>query len=353
MLMFGVYFVLTSLVLLGFWLVSKQICWRECVTQFVVQTLLILGMCFLIMSSSLQDNEYVTGRMVSKASDRVHCKHSYQCHCRSSRRGGRSCQTCYEHGYDVVWFAETNLPKRIYIQPVDRQGIYTPPHWAKLTVGTPMTHFFSYENYIKADPDSLFANDASTVNKADFIPYPNKLYDEYKLDRFLGDSIKNTAQANKLLTELNADIGPRTKANVILYTTSKPKNYAKQLQRAWEGGKQNDIIIVAGVKKEAVQWVDVIGLSYPDFKVKLRNVIQDHQKTDAQLFPKIRNTILAHYKIREMSDFKYLQESFKPTLLQWILGAVISLLVSVGMGFFFHHVEVFPLRKAFRKNDFD
>ncbi|MCE2930238.1 MAG: hypothetical protein LW809_02470 [Vampirovibrionales bacterium] len=347
MLMFGVYFVLTSLVLLGFWLVSKQICWRECVTQFVVQSLVILGMCFLIMTSSLQDQEYITGRVVSKARDQVHCKHSYQCHCVRTRRGSR-CSTCYEHGYDVVWFAETDLPKRFYIRSVDRQGIFTPPHWATLVKGSPMTHAISYENYIKADPDSLFASDASSVNKADFIPYPNNIYEEYKLNRFLGDSVKNTPKANELLAELNADIGPKTKANVILYTTSKPKDYAKQLQRAWEGGKQNDIIIVAGVKKSVIQWVDVIGLSYPDFKVKLRNVIQNHQKIDAQLFPKIRDTILAHYKIREMSDFKYLQESFKPTLLQWILGAMISLLVSVGLGFFFHKVETFPLVKKNR-----
>ncbi|MFN7311154.1 MAG: hypothetical protein ACK5T0_07275 [Vampirovibrionales bacterium] len=347
MFMFGVYFVLTSLVLLGFWLVSKQICWRECITQFVVQSLVILGMCFLIMSSSLQDNEYVTGRVVSKARDQIHCKHSYQCHCVRTRRGSR-CSTCYEHGYDVVWFAETNLPKRIYIKPVDRRGIIQPPNWAKLSVGDPMTLPIQYENYIKADPDSLFANDASSIKKENLIPYPDKLYDDYKLDRFLGDSVKSKVKANQLLAELNADIGAKTKANVIVYATSKPKDYAKQLQRAWKGGKQNDIIIVAGVKKSEIQWVDVIGLSYPDFKVKLRNVIQDHPKVDTALFPKIRDTILAHYKIREMSDFKYLQESFKPTLLQWILGAMISLLVSVGLGFFFHHVETFPLVKKNR-----
>jgi hypothetical protein len=353
MLMFGVYFVLTSLVLLGFWLFSKQICWKECLTQFVVQSLVVVLMCFLITLNSLQDREYLTGRMVSKARDQVHCKHSYQCHCRSSRRGGRSCSTCYEHSYDVVWFAETNIPKRIYIQPVDSRGIVQPPNWAKLSVGDPMTLPIQYENYIKADPDSLFASDASSIKKDDFSPYPDKIYADYKLDRFLGDAVKSKVKANQLLAELNADIGATTKANVIVYATSKPKDYAKQLQRAWEGGKQNDVIVVLGVKKSAIQWVDVIGLSYPDFKVKLRNVIQDHPTVDAALFSKIRDTILFHYKIREMSEFKYLQESFKPTLLQWILGAIVSLVVSVGLGFFFHHVETFPLKKNFRKNDFD
>ena len=353
MLMFGVYFILISLVLLGFWLVSKQICWKECVTQFVVQSLVVLGMCVFITLSSLQDQEYVTGKMVSKASDRVHCTHSYQCHCVRTRRGSR-CSTCYEHSYDVVWFAETDLPKRIYIKPVDRRGIYTPPNWSQLSVGDPMTHSISYENYIKADPDSLFASDASSIKQSDFLPYPDKLYADYKLDRFLGDAVNNPTKDNQLLAKLNAEIGAKTKANVIIYATAKPPTYAKQLQRAWTGGKQNDVIVVLGVKKSAIQWVEVIGLSYPDFKVKLRNVIQDHPQVDDALFLKIRETLLAHYKIREMSEFKYLQESFKPTLFQWILGAIISLVVSVGLGFFFHHVETFPLKKAFSKiADFD
>ncbi len=347
MLIFFINFLLAGLVLFAFWVLSKGICWKEALSQLGIQTVFILAMCLLIKNAHLSDTEILNGRIVSKNSAHVSCSHSYQCHCYTSCSGSgksrsctRRCRTCYEHSFDVDWFADTNIKKRVYISRVDRQGLREPSRWSSILMGEPASFEHSYQNYIKADPDSLFQHHMEEEETKKYPKYPGRVYDYYRLNRGLGIHMERE------ISEVNADIGPAVGANLILVATELPISYAKLLQRAWEGAKKNDIVVVVGVAPDySIKWTEVIGIAYPDFKVKLRNTVNDHGKLDLMLLPEIKTTIMKDFKRRSMSEFEYLKESYKPTRGEWILSLIVSLLLSAGLGFFFHKNETFGSNK--------
>ena len=350
--MFLIYFLIAGVILLTFWLVSSDICWKEALTQFGIQTLLIFIMCLAIKNAHLSDHEILNGRVVSKDNERVSCRHSYQCHCYTSCSGSgknrscrRVCRTCYEHSYDKVWFADDSIGKRTYIDTVNRQGTREPPRWTRIYIGEPVSHRHRYENYLKADPDSLFKYEAGKLDSKKFPSYPDKIYDYYYLDRVISDLTIDSKSWNRGLSEINADIGPAVQANVVLVITDKTTDHAKALQRVWEGAKKNDIVVVLGSDGSKIKWVEIIGLSYPDFKVVLRNAINDYKKLDLGLLEIIKTTTLKNFKRRPISEFQYLKESYKPTFGEWIAGAIISIILSLGLGVFFHKNEVYNTRR--------
>lgn len=352
MLLFLINFLLAGLVLLAFWILSKDIDWKEALAQLGVQTLLITIMCLCIKNASLSDTEILNGRITAKKSVEVSCRHSYRCNCVnicSTDSQGRqscheSCQTCYEHDYDVDWMAYTNIDRSIEIDRIDRQGLDEPPRWTSIRAGEPASFHHSYQNYIKADPDSLFQHHMEEEEISKYPNYPNRIYDYYRLDRGVGVKLEHE------LSELNADIGPAVQANFVLIATNEPITYAKLIQRAWKGAKKNDIVAVVGQNPDGtIKWVEVIGLSYPDFKVKLRNTINDYGRLDTGMLTSVKETILVHFKRRPMSEFEYLKESYKPTKGEWIFSLVVSILMSVGLGWFFHKNDAFgESRYAYR-----
>jgi hypothetical protein len=350
MFMFLVNFILAGLVLLAFWTISKSICWREALTQLGVQTLIILIVCVCIKNSSLSDTEIINGRITKKYRDEVSCSHSYSCNCYQScstdSQGRQSCQeicqTCYEHSEDYDWVAETNVGRNIEIDRIDRQGEDEPPRWTAIRIGEPASFYHTFKNYIKADPDSLFQQHMSEEETTKFPEYPGKIYDYYRIDRGVGINLENE------LSELNADIGPTVQANFILVATDESLAYAKSLQRAWAGAKKNDIVAVVGHDSGVIKWVEIVGISYPSFKVKLRNVINDYGKLDAGLLAPVKESIMRDFRRRPMSEFEYLAESYKPTRGEWIFSLILSIVVSVGLGWFFHVNDSYEEKSNYR-----
>jgi hypothetical protein len=351
MLLFTINFLLAGVILLVFWIVSKDICWREALTQLGTQTLLILAVCLMIKNSSLSDYEIISGRIVSKDNARVSCRHSYQCRCTrvcsgsgKSRTCYRVCQTCYEHSYDVDWFADTNIGRRVYINKVDRQGVLEPDRWTKVKIGEPASFTHSYQNYIKADPDSLFQHHMDEKDIKKYPAYPDKVYDYYRINRGVGKF-----NLEKEISEINADIGPAVGGSLVIVTTEEPNPYPKLIQRAWMGAKKNDIVLVLRVDDSGfIKGSEVVGIAYPDFKVRLRNVVNDHGRLDQELLDSVKQAILKDYKRRPMSEFEYLKESYKPTVGEWIFSLIVSLVTSIGLGIFFHKNEVFGNNRRYR-----
>ena len=350
MLLFIINFLVAGIILLGFWIVSKDICWREALTQFGAQTILILVVCLMIKNAHLSDYEIISGRIVSKDNAHVSCRHSYQCHCRTvcsgsgkSRSCHRVCQTCYEHSYDVDWFADTNINRRIYINKVDRQGLMKPDRWENIQINEPASFTHSYQNYIKADPDSLFQHHMEEDEIKKYPSYPGKVYDYYRINRGVGFSLE------KEIAEINADIGPSVGASLIIVKAEANRSYAKLLQRAWSGAKKNDIVLVLGIEgSNTIVWAEVVGISYPDFKVKLRNVVNDYGTLDQELLSRVKSSILKDFKRRPMSEFEYLKESYKPTVGEWAFSLIVSLMLSVGLGIFFHKNEVYGNNRRYK-----
>ena len=153
------------------------------------------------MVSQTADTEIINGEVVSKDSQHVSCSHSYDCNCRMVRvpqtcsgtgknrtcTGGgteRKCDTCYEHSFDVDWMVRSNIGS-FGISRVDRQGLMTPPRWAQVANGDPVSKTHMFTNYVKAVPESLFHAHAELNGKFDaMIPaYPSDIYDPYKINR--------------------------------------------------------------------------------------------------------------------------------------------------------------------------
>ncbi len=247
------------------------------------------------------------------------------------------CQTCYEHSYDVDWFADTNIDRRIYINKVDRQGLQEPSRWTSIAMNEPASFTHGYQNYIKADPDSLFQHHMEEEDIKKYPSYPGKVYDYYRINRSVG-----TFNLEEELAEINADIGPSVGGSLVVVTSEEPNPYPKMIQRAWMGAKKNDIVLVLRVdSNKYIKSSEVVGIAYPDFKVKLRNVVNDHGILDETLLANVKQAILKDFKRRPMSEFEYLKESYKPTVGEWIFSLIVSLIASVGLGIFFHKNEMF------------
>ncbi len=167
--------------------------------------------------------------------------------------------------------------------------------------------------------------------------YPGNIYDYYRINRSVG-----TFNLERELSEINADIGPAVGGSLVIVTTEEPNPYPKMIQRAWMGAKKNDIVLVLKVdSNKYIKSAEVVGISYPDFKVKLRNVVNDHGILDQGLLDNVKSTILKDFKRRPMSEFEYLKESYKPTIGEWVFSLIVSLVLSVGLGIFFHKNEIY------------
>jgi hypothetical protein len=262
------------------------------------------------------DKEILNGQVIEKIKTRVNCDHSYECNCRRSDNSpAETCYTCYEHNYDINWKLESTIGD-IKIPRVDRQGTVRPPAWLKAYESEPVSRVNVYENYIQGAKSSL-------LNESDFavetrfkhlIPqYPLKIYDHYRFDHALSVNfnVNNLAEWNELLAESLKEIGPSKQVNVILLIANiQDPNYARSLKKAWQGGNQHDVIIVAGsTNYPVIEWVDVISWSPSElFKVQLRDAILSSKKLNPKnIVPIIQQHIQDLYEPFQMSQHAHLK----------------------------------------------
>jgi hypothetical protein len=102
------------------------------------------------------------------------------------------------------------------------------------------------------------------------------------------------------------------------------------------GLEGNAVLVISADKENNIKWVEVISFSYSDFKVALRNDILDFKKVTPEILPVIKNRIAKTFKRRPMKDYEYLQASVQPTHGQWIFGFVFSVIIAIGLSYFFH-----------------
>lgn len=341
-------FLLPSIfVMLFAWFFTKTIVWKEVIVQLLSQMALIGIMTAIMLSSNTRDVEVWNGQVTKKYSEKVSCDHSYRCNCYQSCSGsGKSrscttvCQTCYEHSYDVSWRVKSNIGI-FTISRVDRRGLKTPPRWETVKIGEPVSSTHSYTNYIKGSPDSLFHKKSLLKKYKENLPkYPSNVYDYYRLNRLVNLGVNvDTKLFNEELSKINGELGPLKEVNFILVLVPEgyPYEYHSALEQHWLGGKKNDAILVISADKENnIEWVDVISFSYSDFKVALRNDIIDAKKVTPEILPVIKNRIEKTFKRRPMQDYEYLQASVQPTHGQWIFGFIFSIILALGLSYFFH-----------------
>lgn len=351
--------IIPTIVCVAFFIFSKhKITIGEFAAQMGVQVVLIASILFISTSMNMRDTEVWNGEITNKKKVRVSCEHSYPCNphpCMCDDKGNCSTcwDTCYDHSYDWDWRVYTNIGSSFNIRRVDRQGNSEPPRWTKVKKGQPYSGLYSYKNYVKADPKSLFNKQGLIEKFKGKLPnYPNKIYDYHKLDRLVtvGVKIEDSKEWNKQLMEINKILGPKKQANLIVVVVkNQPREYFHALQQHWLGGKKNDVITVISVEPEKndlgyhiIQWAEVMAWT-SDYMANtyIRNELVKHSALD------VTSTLLAvergvdmYFKRKPMKEFEYLKDAAKPSTGVWIFCMIVGLFASVGLGFFFLRNDV-------------
>lgn len=334
------------------WPFVAKALWKREITLLELMANLAIGVAVVTASyyggRYLQglDFEVQNGRLLSKVSEEVSCEHSYTCNCRetcsgagTSRSCSTSCDTCYEHSYDVDWKLKTEVGD-IKVSRVDRRGTTEPPRYTRAKPGDPVSVTKAYENYIKAAPDSLFNKATEQSLKAQFapklMPYPFDVQDLHYVNRVLvqGVSVPDVAQWNADLQDMLATLGPKKQVNAVIVITSEPNpNFAEALRAHWLGGKKNDVVVVLGVPQyPEIAWSRVFSWTDRElFKVELRDALQELKTLErSQVMGVLKEHITQGFVRKPMKDFEYLKNEVEPPLWLSILLAFLGLAVSVG-----------------------
>lgn len=292
------------------------------------------------------DTEIINGQLTSKSGDRVSCDHSYRCNCRQTCTGtgkdrscSETCDTCYEHSYDVDWNLHTTVGD-VTIDRVDRQGLSEPPRFSRALVGDPIAKTHSFQNYIKAAPDSLFnaLQDKQVLEQyKSVVPaYPDGIYDYHYVNRVLsvGVPVPDLAAWNRDLAMRLRTLGPSKQANVVIvFTREKDAQFANGLRAAWLGGKKNDVVVVLGTPSyPTIDWVRVISWTDKEvFKVQLRDALLDLKTIDQKtVLDTIEQRVAKDFVRKHMADFAYLKNQIEPPGWAIALLVVLSIVASVG-----------------------
>lgn len=224
-----------------------------------------------------------------------------------------------------------------------------PPRFNRALIGEPISIKHSYDNYVKASPDTLFRHQGLTEKFAGQLPeYPQNVYDYYRLDRLVqvGTNVPDVQLWNSDLSKLNDELGAPRQANIIVVlVNNKPDDYYDALEESWIGGKKNDVIMVASIDTDRKpQWVRVMAWTLnPIFQVKLRDsvmalpTLERWNVTDA-----LRTNIVAYHHRKPMADFEYLKSAIVPTTTEWVVTLLIGFLVAFGLTWYFWVNDVFP-----------
>lgn len=339
--------------------VKKDIKWVTIGILMTVSLLISIGAFYAGKAGKTLDVEIWNGEVTGKEQERVSCSHSYSCNCKTSTScsgsgsnrfcsTSTSCDTCYEHNHDYDWVVHSNIGD-VNIDRIDRQGVHTPPRWAKVQKGEPFSKKHLHTNYIKAVPESVL-NTAQNMTSAKFtnmIPeYPKEVFDYYHLNRALsvGVSVPDLQEWSNDISNMLKELGPRKQANVIiLFVKTNDPNYEYALRSAWLGGKKNDIVVIIGTTEyPKIDFVRVMSWTDKElFKVKLRDSLQEMENVNrSQIIEAIRATTMSEFKRKSMKDFEYLDNEIEPPTWVTILAFILLIAINIGVIMYFNKTSI-------------
>lgn len=308
--------------------------------------ILIAIVFFASKSSAVSDVEIWNGQVTSK--ERVHGEYerSYDCRCRQECSGSgqnrscsQVCDTCYEDRYTVHWYCNTTLG-RFTIDSEDSsfRSVYNTPNPRRYEIinpGDPVSSANRYTNYVQAVPESLFKFTGVTGFGGMLPPYPDKIYDLYRIDRFVqvGFTFDDVAAWNHDIGMTLRELGPKKQVNLIVVVarTDDPR-YASALLQAWDGANKNDVVVVLGsTDGRQLAWVDVLSWTRNElFKIQLRDELQAFGVIDrTRLLPIVARHIETSFERRQMKEFEYLADAIDPP--EWLL-ITLGVVLVLGYG---------------------
>ncbi len=303
----------------------------------VVGMLVVAAAFGISYGTAVHDTEVWSGKVIGK--DRKHgtYEESYSCNCKTVTKSSGSgsnhrtwteteCETCYRTHYTVSWLCDTTIgPFKIHeLDELDR-SVYSAPdpqRWTSITIGDPVADTRSYVNYVQAVKNSLFtaADEASLATFSKLIPaYPDRIYDIYKVDRFVtpGFAFTDAAQWNEDISKMLVDLGPQKQVNVIVVIAkTDDRAYTSALRTKWEGANKNDVVLVIGsTDGQKMNFVDAITWSKNEiFKVQLIDRVQSIGIISRpQIMDVLQSQIAKNFERRRMREFEYLKGEIDPS----------------------------------------
>lgn len=296
--------------------------------------------------AAVADTEIINGQITNKVREHGSYTHWYDCNCTSHTDSDghttQTCQRCSEDHYTVEWYANSTIG-RFDIDSIDRTSkrVYNTPdphRYSIINQGDPVAKQHSYENYVQAVPESLFAKrnlDLSTYGGL-MVDYPINVYDLYKIDRFIspGFSFVDAPQWNLDISNMLRNLGPSKQVNVIVVIAkTADRQYPYALQKKWEGANKNDVVLVIGsLDGLKIEFVDVISWTKSEiFKIELIDRINDMGaiKRDA-IMQALSSQIAKNFERRHMAEFEYLKHGeIDPP--GWLI-TTLAIVLSVGYG---------------------
>lgn len=313
-------------------LYTKELSITELAISSIGSVFIGAGVIYLGSYLETDDIELLNGSVISKYRETVPCSHSYSCNCRT-HKNTTTCDTCYEHPYDYNWVVKTSVGT-INIDRVDRQGSIEPLRFKLVEINEPATLEHHFVNYIKAAPNSLF-NDQILKDEKIVIPEYPKVFDYYRINRVVLDGVNTDSQLlNNLLNKHLITLGPDKQSNIIVVLTNKTVDESEQYNIKWLGGKQNDTVIILGIKDNTIQYVKTFGFSKNEMSnVSIKSDIEqmENKVLMPETFEAIVNIIdkdIRQYFVRKnMPDYAYLKYEIEPPLWSIIIGLLVSFLL--------------------------
>jgi hypothetical protein len=362
------YFILPLLVWFGFarFVLGVGLTIGEIALQFFATIAIITSVYFITLSAQTSDSMMVHGHVTKLEPIRKTCNTYWSdfsdsfCTneytrtvpdgktCSRDKDGKETCVTKYKTQYKSVYpwerryFVRTTLSS-YEISRVDKQGVNTPPRFAEIDVGEPVTEMASFTNYIKAASATVIGNmhNAEPLNVA----YPH-VHDYYRvlpvIDHSGSVDKEMLGQLSDSIRKVNRDIAP-VKGNVVVVITSEGEDFAKRLEYDWQAFKYNDVVVTLGMTAETVNWVNVKSWSKDQLNdVVLRDTIREVGLTDSDSLQRaMTEAILQHYVMPTEEDFEYLYDDIEPPMAVNVIIWIIMLIVTPAITFILSRVELF------------
>jgi hypothetical protein len=346
---------------------SATISWREAALQVFTPILISSVLIYSSVAGQSSDVEIWNGEVVSKARVHDYWLESYDCNCVTTCSGTSPnesctevCETCYTDHYTADWNVQSNIGTNFKVGSVDyeyessRDNAPDPAAFLEAYKGMPCSVEHSYDNWLKAVPDSLFTDHrGSDVTYAAHMPAYPKVYSYWHVNRLLmvnGASVPNAKDIEAQLDEWNKTLGVAKQANVIMVVVKDfPATYRYSLERAWKGAKKNDVILLVGTDdNKTITWTDVVTFGHNmgnELMTKdMIGSLLDYGKFDTGLIDVAGKIVATRFDREPMANFQYLQELIKPSDSAWNWAMGLSIFFTLLLTFLNHSFDMFDSR---------
>lgn len=285
--------------------------------------LLCLGGIQMFKYGKVSDYYILNGKVTGKYQDVVSCEHSYKI-CTTSNKA-TTCRTYYEHSHDYDWVVKTTLGN-ITIDRVDRQGVSEPKRYSDVIIGEPAAKEVGYNNYLFADPESLFVQNA----KGGFGVSKAKVYDYYRTKHFLG-----TSDYRELELPLKQMLVGKNFNLTFVVVKNKLVESFYDLLKDWQGGKINEVTFVVNKNDSGdITWVK--GNSYAKgYKNQLLlKTVEDlilSEKLTLDSLKKVVDKVSGSFILHTEQEFEEKIDLVEIPLILVLFLTLINLIVSIGI----------------------